>query len=100
MLSWEPPQGSSARPLGGLGWQEKRVGQEKYACDDSVHSARGARRLGLSLPQEFFLGLWWSGNVVRLTGRENAMLCNRRELRPKEVLFPAGKAVLEWVPGL
>lgn len=51
------------------------------------------------MPQEIFLWLWWSGNVVRLTGKENVMLCNRRELRPKEVLFPAGKTILEWVSG-
>lgn len=55
--------------------------------------------LALGLPQ-FFLWLQWSGNVARLTSKENATLCYRRESTPKEVLFPAAKAILEWAPGL
>lgn len=50
------------------------------------------RRLGFAFAMVAFPMAY----VSRLTSNENAMLCSRREIKPKEVLFPAGKAVLEW----
>lgn len=70
-------------------------------CDGSVYTVRWgeSRRLGFAFATGVFLWLQWSGNVARLISEENAMLCPRREGTPKEV-FPASKAILEWVLGL